>query len=132
MTPAIMAITRPFTPASRPKYRETISCGTTTWKRPASSSAGPRRGSTKPSQRRPKLANQLVSRDVGQAEVAQHHVEPLRGDEVGRLPPVGRRCDVGALGPEEKRENLADVLGVFDHEDANTPEPHRNPCVGQI
>src|SRR5205823_14401508 len=68
--------------------------------------------------------------DVRQPQIAQHHVEALLGNELRRLPAIGGRIHVRTLGAKEERENLADVLGIFDHEDAKAPEPHGNPCGG--
>jgi len=52
----------------------------------------------------------------------------LLPDELCRLPAVGCRLYVCALGPEEEREYLADVLGVFNDEDAKTPLRLMDSC----
>src|SRR5215813_6901850 len=47
---------------------------------------------------RPKLANQHVARDVRQPKVAQHDIEALLRDQVGRLPAVRCGLHVRTLG----------------------------------
>lgn len=71
-----------------------------------------------PFRRRDDLANQHVAGDVGQSEIAQNDVEMALGDELGRFAARSRCDDVRALGPQKDSEDVADVRGVFDHENA--------------
>ena len=63
------------------------------------------------------MADDHIARNVGQAQVTQEHVEVFVTGQVHRLAPAAHRGHPRALGLEQQREDLADVLRVLHQED---------------
>src|SRR5439155_13474435 len=75
------------------------------------------------------LTDQDVAGDVGQAQVAQDHVEMTNATELDGLTPQSHRDHVGALSAQQNTEDLSDVRSVLDDQDAQTAQCHTIPCA---
>ena len=71
----------------------------------------------RPSSGRDDRADQHITRDIGQTEIAHDHVEVTAAEDLQCFVPATRSCDVGALESEQRYEYVQHVGRVFDYED---------------
>lgn len=79
----------------------------------------------RPSSGRDDRADKYVARDVGQAEITHDHVEVTAAKRLEGLVSITSSCDVGALVPEQHGEHVQNVGRVFDDEDLQASQAHR-------
>ena len=73
---------------------------------------------------RDELSNQQVAWNVGQTEVAEHHVKVAADAEIERIAAIRGRFDDGAFGAQQKGEHFPNVGGVFDDENPHALKSH--------
>jgi len=66
---------------------------------------------------RDELSNQHITWNVGQAKIAEYHVELAVGAEFERIAAIGGRFDLGTFGAKQKGEYFPDVGGVLYDQD---------------